>query len=105
MSDLDRRAAEAMGWEDYSHDHHGRIWREQAPSGKTWRDPTTDANACRELLEEVKRRGLVKEFDFDFKPGASDFYLHILTTDLSYIVQVAVGVLEAAAPPTERGQG
>lgn len=105
--DLDRRAAEAMGWEPhldarppYFKMSNGEARTLEATSFRGFM-PTTDANACRELLQEVERRGLGLEFDKvfggeraktekDWRMG----YLGPLLSPLPLIVQAAVEVLE-----------
>lgn len=99
MDDLNERAAKAMGWQIEG----GLIYEGESREMASGTVPhyTTDANACRELLAEVERRGLQSEFDTSFyflKQRKSANRLGIidaLTAPLENIVRSAVEVLEA----------
>ena len=100
MSDLDRRAALAMGLLKAHHEHGWIDPYASADAEGVW-SPTTDANACRELLEEVKRRGLEKQFERQLNIKRGGWTIDVMLIPLTARVQAAVEVLEAAAPPTK----
>lgn len=106
MSDLDRRAALAMGWTWAEHTRRvggGGHWK--SPDGSMfyrW-SPSTDRNDLSELFREVERRGLEMEFidksTWEWS-GLSDksvmYTFWLLTADPAIICLAAVETLEAA---------
>lgn len=128
--DLNARAARAMGWKaqkarpkGYEHDYwllfDGRgndgetfdsagypqinceHYTEEKAIARFAPQYTTDANAKDELLQEVKRRGLMGAFiDAIYETGheqfsGTNFIEWLLTAPLETIVKAAVEVLEA----------
>ncbi len=63
-ADLDRLAAEALGWSWIDSPKYGTCLTDKdgSPICRAWH-PTTDENQCRLLLDEVGNRGLAGEFE------------------------------------------
>ena len=97
MSDeLDRRAALAMGWTEYTQKNTGdKYWvnsEDVLRLVESW-SPSTDRNDLAELLREVEWRALDFDLDraFEFPSIAAAFRI-----DTAKLCEAACEVLEAA---------
>lgn len=99
---LNARAAQCMGIERHQ-DKVGEYWESNDPAHKYCQEfcpqYTTDANACRELVQEISRRGLDDKFDevifvTYMLDGDAPMSTWLLTAPLETLVRMAVEVLE-----------
>ena len=109
MSDeLDRRAALAMGWTEYTQKNTGdKYWvnsEDVLRLVESW-SPSTDRNDLAELLREVERRGVVATYNVSTRirdlwsadeSVLANQYFFAMTADPAIICEAVCEVLEAA---------